>query len=113
MIKRSEKRPALTAEIVPTSTPNPNQMIPAPIESENVAGSPCLIWLTTFVWSEYETSFAVNSCFTSDHHWMKKPVKPCLSRPSLWRMSRMFACVATFPAIRSAGSPPGMTMKMR
>jgi len=29
--------------------PKPNQMIPAPIESENVAGNPSLIWVTTFV----------------------------------------------------------------
>ena len=49
VITRSEKRPALTAEITPTSTPKPSQMIPAPMQSENVAGIPSLICWTTFV----------------------------------------------------------------
>ena len=38
-------------------------MIAAPIESENVAGIPRLICVTTFVWFVYETSFPVNAFF--------------------------------------------------
>ena len=45
----SVARPAVIAEIVPTRMPKKSQIIPAPMQSENVAGSPCLIWSTTFV----------------------------------------------------------------
>ena len=49
VIALSVKRPALTAEIVPTSTPKPSQMIAAPMQSEKVSGSPSSICWTTFV----------------------------------------------------------------
>ena len=40
VITRSDQRPAVTAEMVPTRMPNASQMIAAPIVSENVAGMP-------------------------------------------------------------------------
>ncbi len=49
VMARSEARPAVTAEITPTRIPKPSQMIAAPMQSENVAGSPSLICWTTFV----------------------------------------------------------------
>ncbi len=49
VIIRSVARPAVIAEIVPTRMPKKSQIIPAPMQSENVAGSPSLIWFTTFV----------------------------------------------------------------
>ena len=47
VIARSENRPALTAESTPTRIPKNIQMIPAPMQSENVAGKPSAIWSTT------------------------------------------------------------------
>ena len=61
VIKRSDHLPAFTAEITPTRIPKSIQMIAAPIESENVAASPSLICVFTFVWFVYETSFPVNA----------------------------------------------------
>ena len=46
-MRRSDSLPAVTAEITPTRTPKKTQMSAAPIVSENVAGMPCLIWLST------------------------------------------------------------------
>ena len=56
VITRSDSLPAVTAEITPTNTPKPSQMIPAPIASENVAGMPWTICERTFCWFVYETS---------------------------------------------------------
>ena len=41
VIRRSDRLPAVTAEITPTRIPKKSQMMPAPIASENVAGMPC------------------------------------------------------------------------
>ena len=49
VIKRSDHLPAVTAEITPTRMPKVSQMIPAPMQSEKVAGIPSLICWTTFV----------------------------------------------------------------
>jgi hypothetical protein len=43
VIARSDQRPAVTAEMSPTRIPKPSQMIPPPMQSEKVAGIPCLI----------------------------------------------------------------------
>ena len=43
------------------------------------------------------------------NHWMKM----FWSSPSFCRIDAMFSGVATLPAIRSAGSPPGIMKKMR
>jgi len=43
------------------------------------------------------------------NHWMMK----FWSSPSLCLIDAMFSGVATLPAIRSAGEPPGITMKIR
>src|SRR5215211_2787104 len=40
VINRSDHLPALTAEKTPTRIPKKSQMIPAPMQSENVAGMP-------------------------------------------------------------------------
>ena len=48
VIARSDHLPAFTAEITPTRIPKTSQMIPAPMQSENVAGMPFLISATTF-----------------------------------------------------------------
>ena len=69
MTRRSDHVPAVTAEITPTAIPKKSQMIPAPIASENVAGRPCLIWLTTFVWFEYETSSFENAFCIMSLYW--------------------------------------------
>ena len=42
VITRSDNLPAVTAETTPTRIPKKSQMIAAPMESENVAGMPCL-----------------------------------------------------------------------
>ena len=46
-MSRSDSLPAVTADITPTMIPKKSQMIPAPIVSENVAGMPCTICVTT------------------------------------------------------------------
>ena len=63
VITRSDNRPAVTAEMIPTRIPKPSQMIPAPMQSENVAGIPLLICWTTLSWLEYDLSVPVKSDF--------------------------------------------------
>ena len=46
--ERSVKRPALIAVSTPNTIPSASQMIPAPIASESVAGSPWRIESSTF-----------------------------------------------------------------
>ena len=49
--------------MIPTRMPKKSQMMAAPMQSENVAGMPALIWSTTFSWLEYETSEPLKSDF--------------------------------------------------
>ena len=61
VITRSDKRPAVTAEITPTRMPKPSQMMPAPIVRDSVAGMPLLISWTTFSWLEYDFRLPLKS----------------------------------------------------
>ncbi len=108
VINRSDHLPAVTAEMIPTTIPQNSQMIPAPIESENVAGSPCLIWSTTSSRCEYEIRLPVKSCFIISPYWTGYG----RSRPNSLRMLAMFWSVGSRPAIRIAGSPLGIRKKM-
>ena len=54
MINRSDARPAVTAEMTPTRIPKVSQMIPAPMQSDSVAGIPFLISFTTLSWLAYD-----------------------------------------------------------
>ena len=56
VMARSDSLPALMADTTPTTIPKKSQMMAAPIASENVAGSPSLIWSRTFCWLVYDTS---------------------------------------------------------
>ncbi len=109
VIRRSDRRPAVTAETTPTRIPKKSQMMAAPMQRENVAGRPSLICCHTLSWLEYEIKFPLKSAFIMSKYWMKKG----LSRPSFWRMSAMFWGVASLPAMRWAGSPPGIFTKIR
>ncbi len=63
VMTRSDHRPAFTAETTPTTIPKKSQMIPAPMQRENVAGIPFLISFVTFwrFWNEVRTSYS--PCF--------------------------------------------------
>ena len=64
VIKRSDARPAVIAEITPTRIPKVSQMNAAPIASEKVAGTPSLIWVTTLTpWCVCSYRLAVNAFF--------------------------------------------------
>src|SRR3954452_3605022 len=69
VMTRSDNRPAVTAEMTPTTTPKKSQMIPAPMQSENVAGMPLLIWSTTLSWLEYEMSVPLKRDFIIPQYW--------------------------------------------
>ena len=63
VINRSDHLPAVTAEKKPTRIPNSSQMIPAPMQSDKVAGMPRLISWTTFwrFWNDVRMSYS--PCF--------------------------------------------------
>jgi hypothetical protein len=64
VIKRSDARPAVIADSTPTRIPNVSQMNAAPIASENVAGTPSLIWFTTLTpWCVCSYRLFVNAFF--------------------------------------------------
>ena len=69
VITVSDQRPAVTAEMTPTRMPKPSQMMPAPMQSENVAGMPALICWTTFSWLEYDFSVPPKSDFIIAQYW--------------------------------------------
>jgi hypothetical protein len=69
VIARSENRPAVTADITPTRTPNTSQMIAAPIASEKVAGAPRLISSSTSCCVVYEIRSPLKTFFIISAYW--------------------------------------------
>ena len=72
-------------------------------------GSPALIWSTTFVWFVYETRSPAERLL---HHDRSTARRTAGRSPSRGGCSRSFWSFAFLPAMRTAGSPPGTTMKI-
>jgi hypothetical protein len=61
--------PARVAPTRPNMMPEISQMIPAPIASDRVAGSPSLIWSRTFTCWLYEMTLPVKTFLMVSRYW--------------------------------------------